>query len=270
MKIIAISSGKGGVGKTTITCQLALAIAEMNKKTIIIDGDLGLANVDIHFGVRPQATISDVLNGQSMQSCITPLLKNIDLVAGGTGLVELTRLNAFQRRELINQVQDLQFNYDYALIDTASGIYDHVLHLNAISDECIIVVTPDPSSFADAYALIKVLNQKYKLQNFKVIFNQLRANNGAQLFLKFSDVVEKFLSVRVSYIGGIQFDDQLLKAQQIQRLIMRQNDSSLTTQIFKHIAVEIMSNGDFNSYSNRSVMRTTGLEGIFKPATGYA
>jgi flagellar biosynthesis protein FlhG len=145
-----------------------------------------------------------------------------------------------------------------------------VLHLNAISDECIVVVTPDPSSFADAYALVKVLHQKYKLQNFKIIFNQLRSNNGAQLFLKFSEVVEKFLSVRLNYIGGLLFDDQLLKAQQMQRLIMRQNDLSMTVQTFKHIAVELMSDFDYNSYSNRSVLKTSGLEGIFRPATGHA
>ena len=151
MKIVSVSSGKGGVGKTTVTCNLALAIAEQNKRVVIIDGDLGLANVDIHFGVHPQAHLGDVLKGQPMQQCITPILKNIDLIAGGSGLTELTHLNAFQRRELIAQVQDMQFNYDYAIIDNSSGIYEHVLHLNAIADDCLVVLTQDPSSFADAY-----------------------------------------------------------------------------------------------------------------------
>jgi len=270
MKIVAISSGKGGVGKTTVTCQLALALADQDKKILIVDGDLGLANIDIHFGVRPISHIGDVLTGKSIASCITPLLTNVDLIAGGSGLVELTRLNAFQRREIINQVQDLQFQYDIALIDTASGIYDHVLHLNAIADECIVVVTPDPSSFADAYALIKVLHQKYKLQNFKILFNHLRSNNGAHLFVKFSEVVEKFLSVRLSYAGGLMYDEQIIKAQQQQRLIMRQNYESLTQQIFKHMAVDLLDQEEFNSYSNRKAIQNVGLEAIFRPASGHA
>lgn len=281
MRIIAISSGKGGVGKTTLSCNLGLAIAEQNKRVLMIDGDLGLANVDIHFGVRPMHHLGDVLQGKSIKECITPLMKNIDLIAGGSGLVELTHLNAFQRRELINQVQDLQFSYDYAIIDTSSGIYEHVLHLNAVADECIIVLTQDPSSFADAYAMIKVLHQKYKLQNFKVVCNQMKGMRGEQLFIKFAEVVERFLSVRLSLLGSLPFDENLQKVQQQQRTIMRQNANSPTAQIFRQIAVELVAEstlgGAHNSFSvgtghagEPASQRTSGLAAIFKPATGHA
>lgn len=270
MKIIAVSSGKGGVGKTTLTCHLALAIAEQNKKVLIIDGDLGLANVDIHFGVRPMFHLGDVLKGKSISECITPVLKNIDLIAGGSGLTELTHLNAFQRREIINQVQDMQFSYDYAIIDTSSGIYEHVLHLNAIADECLVVLTQDPSSFADAYALIKVLHQKYKLQNFKIVCNQVKANNGGNLFLKFSEVVERFLQVRLNFVGSLPFDENLQKAQQMQRLILRQNVHSESCEIFRQIAREITAESAENSYSSPSGQKTSGLEGIFRPVSGHA
>lgn len=262
MKIIAISSGKGGVGKTTVSCNLGLAIADQNKKVLMIDADLGLANVDIHFGVRPMYHLGDMLQGRSIQECVTPLLKNIDLIAGGSGIVELTHLNAFQRREIINQVQDLQFSYDYAVIDTASGIYEHVLHLNAVADECIIVLTQDPSSFADAYAMIKVLHQKYKLQNFKVICNQMKSIRGEQLFIKFSEVVERFLSVRLSLLGSLPFDENLQKIQQQQRLIMRQNSDSETVQIFKKMAAELT--------GQKTSTNTEGLAAIFRPVTGHA
>ncbi len=266
MKIVSISSGKGGVGKTTVTCSLALAIAELNKRVVIIDGDLGLANVDIHFGVRPQAHLGDVLKGQPMQQCITPILKNIDLIAGGSGLTELTHLNAFQRRELIAQVQDMQFNYDYAIIDNSSGIYEHVLHLNAIADDCLVVLTQDPSSFADAYSLIKVLNQKYKLQNFKIVCNQIKNQNGQNVFIKFAEVVEKFLSVRLNFLGSLPYDENLYRAQQMQRLMLRQKIASPTSEVFRAMAIEITRDSQFDNYSGP----TKGLEAIFKPATGHA
>lgn len=281
MRIIAISSGKGGVGKTTLSCNLGLAIAEQNKRVLMIDGDLGLANIDIHFGVRPLFHIGDVMKGKSIKDCITPLLNNIDLIAGGSGLLELTHLNAFQRRELINQVQDLQFSYDYAIIDTSSGIYEHVLHLNAVADECIIVLTQDPSSFADAYALIKVLHQKYKLQNFKVICNQMKGLRGEQLFMKFAEVVERFLSVRLSLLGSLPYDETLQKIQQQQRTIMRQNSLSPSALLFRQMAVEILVESDLggaqNSFSeglsgNEAVtsQKSSGLAAIFRPATGHA
>lgn len=281
MRLIAISSGKGGVGKTTISCNLGLALAEQNKRVLMIDGDLGLANIDIHFGVRPLHHLGDVLKGKSIKDCITPLFKNIDLIAGGSGLVELTHLNAFQRRELINQVQDLQFSYDYAIIDTSSGIYEHVLHLNAVADECVIVLTQDPASFADAYAMIKVLHQKYKLQNFKILCNQMKGMKGEQLFIKFAEVVERFLSVRLSLLGSLPFDETLQKVQQQQRSIMRQNTGAPSAEIFRQIAVEVLAEsalgGAHNSFSenitsveNSTGQRASGLVAIFKPATGHA
>jgi flagellar biosynthesis protein FlhG len=273
MRIIAVSSGKGGVGKTTLSCNLGLAIAEQNKKVLMVDGDLGLANVDIHFGVRPIHHLGDVLKGKSIKECITPLLKNIDLIAGGSGLVELTHLNAFQRREIINQVQDLQFSYDFAIIDTASGIYEHVLHLNSVADECIIVLTQDPSSFADAYAMIKVLNQKYKMQNFKIVCNQMKAIRGEQLFIKFSEVVERFLSVRLSLVGSLPYDENLKTAQQQQRSIMRQSSDSETAKIFRQIAVEILADSQsapMHNLLDSTGQKTRGLEAIFRPATGHA
>lgn len=278
MRIIAISSGKGGVGKTTLSCQLGLALAEQNKRVLMIDGDLGLSNMDIHFAVKPQFHLGDVIKGKSIKECITPLFKNIDLMAGGSGLVELTQLNAFQRRELINQVQDMQFSYDYGIIDSSSGIYEHVLHLNAIADDCIIVLTQDPSSFADAYAMIKVLHQKYKIQNFKIVCNQMKGMRGEQLFIKFSEVVERFLSVRLSLLGSLPFDENLHKIAIQQRLIMRHQSQSDLAQIFRQMAVELLAEAsiDLGSYhglieSDRHTgQKTSGLSAIFKPATGHA
>ena len=267
MKLISIASGKGGVGKTTVTCNLASAIAEQNKKVLILDGDLGMANVDIFFGVRPKNTIEDLMNGVSIQECITPAVKNIDILAGGSGLYNLTQLSAFQRREMMNQVSELKFKYDYALIDTAPGLHDYVLHLNSVADQCVILITQDPSSFADAYALIKVLHQRYKTQNFKVICNLIDEAQGDALFVRFSEVVEKFLPVRLSYLGTLPQDLQLKKMQQMQRLIFKQTSEIPSTQIFRQMAKELITVAS-NTHLDESLSK--GLEGIFSPVAGHA
>ncbi len=271
MKLISIASGKGGVGKTTMTCNLAVAIAEKNKRVLILDGDLGMANVDIFFGIRPKHTIEDLLNGVSISECITPAFKNIDVLAGGSGLYNLTQMSAFQRREVINQVSELKFKYDYVLIDTAPGLHEYVLHLNSVADQCVVMITQDPSSFADAYALIKVLHQKYRTQNFKIVCNLIEEDQGDALFIRFSEVVEKFLPVRLSYLGSLPTDLQLRRLQQMQRVVLRHNSGVAleipSAPLFRQFANEIVSDSDTTQHI---APLSKGLEGIFRPVAGHA
>lgn len=271
MKMISIASGKGGVGKTTVTCHLALALAEKNKRVLILDGDLGMSNVDIVFGVKPQRTISDLLDGDPIQDCITPLVKNVDLLAGGSGLYELVTTNSFQRREVIQQIESLSFLYDYVLIDTAPGLHDYVLHLNAIADECLVVITPDPSSLADAYALIKVMHQKYKTKSIQVICNLVTDAKAEVLFARFSDVIEKFLNIRVSYLGFINQDEDIKRWQHQQRLNMRQTSTVKSLiparPVFKDICDDLLAKMELNQNNEYTAQ---GLRGLFSLATGHA
>lgn len=268
MRTISITSGKGGVGKTSVTCNMALGLAQMGKKVLIFDGDLGMANVDIFFGVRPQKNLQDLIEGASIRETLTSVAQNIDLLAGRNGIYSLCHLNAFQRREIISRLADVSLSYDYLLIDTSPGLHDHVLHLNSIVDDRLVVLTSDPSSFTDAYAQIKVLHQKYKVQSFSVICNQVAdEKQGQQLYLRFAEVVQQFLPVRISYLKSIVFDSQMKLANQLQRLILRQNPKAVSSLAIKSICEEIVSQNQMVRNRGENV---NSLDILFSPASGHA
>jgi flagellar biosynthesis protein FlhG len=245
-KTISITSGKGGVGKTTLTANLAYALAKQGRKVLIFDGDLGMANVDIMFGVKPTSNIMHVLNGEKeIQDVILQVAPNISLIPGGSGVVELSRLNAFERRALLDAVSVLDFQYDYLLIDTAPGITDNVLYLNSAAQKSAVVITPDPSSLADSYALIKVLHQEYKESHFSIICNQVRDEvDGLSLYNRFSEVVNRFLSIGLDYWGALPMDQAIRKATQTQRLIMRQEPNSEATKSLLKISNKLQGSAE--------------------------
>ncbi|MEZ0392359.1 MAG: MinD/ParA family protein [Pseudobdellovibrionaceae bacterium] len=227
-RTISITSGKGGVGKTTMTANMAFALAQRGKRVLVFDGDLGMANIDIMFGVKAEASILNVLQGdKDIQQVITSLAPNISLIPGGSGVVELNRLNAFERRSLVDAVSSLDYQYDYLLIDTAPGIADNVLYLNSAAQISSVVITPDPSSLADSYALIKVLNKEYKESKFSIICNQVRDEaEGFSLFNRFSEVVNRFLYIGLDYWGSVAQDPLFRRSSQNQRLILKHEPNS--------------------------------------------
>ncbi|MBY0554655.1 AAA family ATPase [bacterium] len=268
MKIISVTSGKGGVGKTSVVSNMAMGLSKLGKKVLIFDGDLGMANVDIFFGVHPQKNLQDLIGGTPLKQCLTPVAQNIDLLAGGSGLYNLCHLNAFQRRDILAQIDEMNFIYDYLIIDTAPGLHDHVLHLNSVADECMVIITPDPSSFTDAYALIKVLHQKHKTQKISIICNQvLDEKSGAQLYLRFADVVQQFLPIRLNYKKTIPYDQQLKLSNQLQRLIIRQDAKSVSSQALSSLCAEIVSQNQMDASAGGTVH---GLDTLFRPASGHA
>lgn len=222
-KTISISSGKGGVGKSTVTANLAFALAKQGRKVLILDGDLGMANVDIMFGIKAEGHLHEVITGsKEIQEIVTPLGPNIDLISGGSGIVELNRMNAFERRSLMEAVQIFEGRYDYMLIDTAPGISDNVLYLNSAAQMSAIIINPDPASITDSYALIKVLHQEYKENRFAIICNQVRDEmEGLHLFNRFNEVVNRFLFVGLDFWGSISQDPLFRRATQHQRLILK-------------------------------------------------
>jgi len=268
MKILSVTSGKGGVGKTSIVCNMAMCLSKMGKKVLIFDGDLGMANVDIFFGVHPRQGLEDFLKGLPLKECLTPVAQNVDLLAGGSGLYDLCHLNAFQRREILAHISEMNYLYDYLIIDTAPGLHDHVLHLNSVADECMVLLTPDPSSFTDAYALIKVLYQKHKMQKISIICNQVQDEKaGASLYLRFADVVQQFLPIRLNYKKTIPFDPQLKMSNQLQRLIIRQDAKAVSSLALISLCNEIALQNQAMASTGPTVK---GLDIIFRPASGHA
>jgi flagellar biosynthesis protein FlhG len=244
-RTISITSGKGGVGKTSITSNLALRLSQTGNKVLIFDGDLGMANVDILYGVKTSGSIYDVIIGEkTIQEIVVEVAKDVFLIPGGSGVLEFNNLNGFQRRAMIEAIGTLPQDFDYMLIDTAPGIADNVLYLNAAAQSISVVITPDPASLADSYALIKVLHQKYKENKFSIICNQVRDEvEGVGLYQRFNDVVNRFLCIGLDYWGSVPQDVTLRKATQMNRLILRHDVTSDSAKAIKNVAAQIENSG---------------------------
>jgi flagellar biosynthesis protein FlhG len=222
-KVISVTSGKGGVGKSTIVANLAIEFEKRGKRVLLFDGDLGMANLDIMFQVKPTMSIADVISGGAdLRDVLVPLTPSISLIPGGTGVFELQKLPTSAKQVLLDQVSDLGTIYDVMLIDTAPGIADNVLYLNSAAQEITVILTPDPSSLADAYALIKVLNVRQRETKFNVICNQVRdEQDGQKTFDRLQSVAARFLPVSLSYRGSIPSDPHLRQSTRAQQLVCR-------------------------------------------------
>lgn len=228
-RVITVTSGKGGVGKTSISVNLAIQLQRMGKKVIVLDADFGLANIEIMLGVRPQYNLSDLMfRGKDIKDIITYGPEGIGFISGGSGIQEMANLTREQVFQLINKMYDLDRLADVIIVDTGAGISDSVLEFVAASAEVLLVVTPEPTSITDAYALLKSMNanSSYKpgKTSVKMVANQVRNSRDAdKLFDKLGVVVNKFLNIEIEYMGGVPYDTNM------QRAVVRQEPLSMTT-----------------------------------------
>lgn len=243
-KVISVTSGKGGVGKTSILSNMAIQMAKQGKRVLILDGDLGMANVDIMFNVRAERHILDVVTGKaSLQDILLHPQENIAIIPGGSGVFALQNLSVFEKQALLNEVSTLGHDYDVMLIDTAPGIDDNVLYLNSAAQEICVVVTPEPASVADAYALIKVLNQRCRETKFSIVCNQVRDDqDGQRLFAKLDQVASQFLYVSLDYKGSIPNDPNLRQSTRAQQLVSRAHPDSPSVHAFRSLASNLLGN----------------------------
>jgi flagellar biosynthesis protein FlhG len=227
-RTVSITSGKGGVGKSTLVSNMALCFAQKGHRVLILDGDLGMANIDVMFAKRTHHTIENVLRGEiPLSEIMIEVAPRVYLIPGGSGVYGLQKIDAFQKKTLLDQINMLATPFDYMLIDTASGIDDNVLYLNSAAQDVMVIVTPDPASMTDAYALIKVMHKKFNERRFSIVANMVQDEREAlMIYKRLSDVTQKFLCVSLDYKGFIPADAKLRSATKSQQLIIHANPES--------------------------------------------
>lgn len=219
---LSVASGKGGVGKTLTIVNLAMAVSHMGLKVLILDGDFGLANVDVVLGLQGQYHIQDVIAGfVSLDEIILTGPNGVRLIPSGSGVSELQNLSYTQKQILFQKILQLGMDFDLLLIDTGAGIGDQVLHLNSISDSRLIVTTPEPHAITDAYGLMKVLAEKQKVRNFDLMVNMASSRQEAEnVANRIISTCSSFLKINVNYKGFVPSDKG------ISRFVMQQNAGS--------------------------------------------
>lgn len=219
VQVIAVTGGKGGVGKSNISVNLSLCLSQMGRRVVLMDADLGLANIDVLLGIKADKTIADVLSGQcELRDILINGPGGIRIVPAASGVQHMASLGAQQHGAMIQSFSDISSQLDVLMIDTAAGISDTVVSFVRAAQEVIVVVCDEPSSITDAYALIKLLNKEYGLNRIRVVANMVSTTReGQHLFAKLSGVCERFLDVTMQYVGAVPFDENVRKAVQKQK-----------------------------------------------------
>lgn len=217
-RVITVTSGKGGVGKSNLAINLAISLSRLGKKVVVLDADFGLANIEVMLGIRPQYNLSDLMfRGKSLSEIITEGPENVGFISGGSGIREMTNLTKEQLINLSSRLSELDRQTDVVIIDTGAGISGNVMEFVVLSGEVLLIATPEPTSITDAYALLKTLNYQPEFTrehcHIKLIANKVsNEKDGRELFEKLSVVADKFLNISLEYMGAVPSDNNMSKA----------------------------------------------------------
>jgi len=241
VRVFAVTSGKGGVGKTNIAVNLGVALAQRGRQTALLDADMGLANVDILLGLQPQYNLSHVIAGQrSLDEILVEGPEGLRIVPAASGIQQMAELTPAEQAGLIRAFSELQLPLEVLIVDTAAGISTMVINFARACQEIVVVVCDEPASLTDAYAFIKLLNRDYGLFRFQVLCNQVRtAAQGRQLFEKLYRVTDRYLDVTLQYFGAVPNDDAVRKAVQLQRPVVTAFPGSPAAQALKALARKV-------------------------------
>ena len=211
---ISITSGKGGVGKTNCAVNLALSLRKIGKKVLLFDADFGMANAHILLGINPDKTVADFLNNKALfNEIIVKTYNDLSFIAGGSALLELLNLNNQSRYELIRAFDDLNEKFDYLIVDTPAGGAENTLFFTSATDITLVVTVAEPTSFLDAYALIKAANHEKKIRNYSILFNMAEnLKSASQNFDNFYAICNKFLDINLHYTGMIPLSNAIRRS----------------------------------------------------------
>jgi flagellar biosynthesis protein FlhG len=239
VQVIAVTGGKGGVGKTAVSVNLAAAQASRGKRVLLLDGDLGLANVDVLLGLTPRFTLEHVLDGRcTLEEAVVTAPQGFKVIPAASGISRMAELSTAQHLGLVQAFSHLTAGIDVLIVDTAAGIADSVRQFCQAAQHVLLVVRDEPASLTDAYALVKVLSREHRQRNFHVLANMTgRPGEGELLFRKLERVTSRFLDVVLDYAGEIPEDAYVRSSIREQRTLMDAYPSSAAARAFKKLAL---------------------------------
>jgi flagellar biosynthesis protein FlhG len=239
--VVSVTSGKGGVGKTHTTTNLAIALASLGHSVLVLDADLGLANVDVLLNLKPKGTLHDVLKGSlRLDDIVIEGPGSISIIPAASGVEELHELRSEEKLLLLEEIERMAYRYDYLLIDTPAGIGSDVMYFNSAAAEVVCIINGEPTSLTDTYALIKVLSTTYGEKNFSVVVNNVADEGEATAaFKKLARAVERFLKVQVRYLGWIPTDGTVRECVMQQQAISAEFPSSKASLSIAAIARKV-------------------------------
>ncbi|MBA6233433.1 MULTISPECIES: MinD/ParA family protein [unclassified Colwellia] len=242
VKVIAVSGGKGGVGKTNVSLNTAIALGQLGQRVLVLDADLGLANVDVMLGLRVKRNLSHVLSGEcELDDIIIEGPAGINVIPATSGTQSMVDLTPSEHAGLIRAFSDMNTKFDVLIVDTAAGISDMVLSFCRASQDVMLVVCDEPTSITDCYALMKLLSRDHGVFKFKVVANMVRTpKEGQQLFGKLSKVTDRFLDVALELVAVIPFDENIRKSVRKQKAIVEAYPQSPAAVAFKSLAANLI------------------------------
>ena len=237
-RVVAVSSGKGGVGKTTVVVNLALALAQAGQRVALIDADLGTANVDVMLKIDPLFNLSHVISGdKDLQEIMVEGPYGLHVVPGGSGLQELANLNEWQFGRLLTSLAELEKSHDLLLIDTGAGLSKNVTNFFLAADEVVVVTNPEPPATLDAYGLLKVASEQGRKHGIHLVVNRAESPSEAGMVAqKFIETAQKFLDLRVNYLGHVPTDPTVLQAIKKQQPLLVHFPQSVAASSVRRIA----------------------------------
>ena len=262
-RVITVTSGKGGVGKSNVSVNLAIQLSRLGKRVVILDADFGLANVEVMLGLRPKYSLADMMfHGKSVQEILTPGPEEIGFISGGSGIMELVNLDKDQIQSLVTTMYDLDQFADVVLIDTGAGISDAVIDLVMCSTEVLLVATPEPTSITDAYALLKTMRRQASFDSdqmtIRMIANRVHSyEESKELYYKLNTVSRKFLQMDMEYMGAIPEDIKLQSAVRKQQPVSIAFPDAPSSRALMELATVLV-----NGVGQGQTRRSKGLSGL--------
>lgn len=262
-RVISVTSGKGGVGKTSFSVNLAIQLKRMGKRVVILDADFGLSNVEVMLGIRPKYNLADLIfNDKSIEDIVTMGPLDIGFISGGSGVQELVNLDKERIKMLISKIAMLDSLFDVIIIDTGAGISDAVLEFVLSSPEIVLVATPEPTSITDAYALLKAVNRKKEFdasqKKIRILSNKVESSSeGEEIYNKLNTVASKFLNIPLEYVGYILNNVKVSRAVIDQKPLSITDPEGETARAIQEIADRILNDKTYEQQEKQ------GIAGLF-------